>query len=400
MKEDEKKDNCKFKIIVAIVITFLITFCVTILVYGKYLEKKGALIESYTSSEDIADSLNVIRTKLEQEYKGEIDDEKLKESAIKGYVEGLGDDYTEFMTKKDLDDLNSSLSDYVGIGVYLAETKDTKESVIIGIIGDDSPAAKVGLKAGDIIKQVNLEDVSGKGVEYVSSKVKGLENTTVKVTVERNDEELTFDIVRQKVKVYEIKSEMLESNIGYIDFDSFTDTSYDEFKSAYESLKAQGAKSLIVDLRDNTGGYVNSALKIADLFVDKDKTLLITEDKNGNRVTQKSTTDKEIDIPVVLLVNGYSASASEILTGILKDYNIAKIVGTNTYGKGVIQTIFPNILDGALKITVAEYYTPNGNKIHKIGIKPDEEVEQNDESTEITKENDTQLKKAIEILKK
>lgn len=400
MKEEEKKYNCTVKIIASIVITFLITFCLTILAYGKYLEINGALIEEYESSDDIANSLDVVRTKLEQEYKGDIDDEKLKESAIKGYVEGLGDEYTEYMTKKDLEDLNSSLSDYVGIGVYLAEMKNTKASVIIGIIGDDSPAAKAGLKAGDIIKEVNLEDVTDKGVEYVSSKVKGIENTTVKVTVLRNDEELTFDIVRQKVRVYEIKSEMLEGNIGYIDFDSFTDTSYDEFKSAYESLKSQGAQSLIVDLRDNTGGYVNSALKIADMFVDKDKTLLITEDKNGNKTTQKSTTEKEINMPVVLLVNDYSASASEILTGILKDYEIATVVGINTYGKGVIQTIFPNVLDGALKITVAEYYTPNGNKIHKIGIEPDEIVEEDTKTTEITKDNDLQLKKAIEILKK
>ena len=162
---------------------------------------------------------------------------------------------------------------------------------------------------------------------------------------------------------------------------------------------------MIVDLRNNTGGYVDSALNIADLFVDSGKTLLITEDKDGERYTQSSKNSKEIDMPVVVLVNEYTASASEILTGILKDYGIAKVVGTTTYGKGVIQEVYPDVLGkdigGALKVTVSEYFTPNGNKINKIGIEPDEKVELDDsESAEITKDTDTQLQKAIEILKK
>ncbi len=398
--EEDKKYNSLIKIILAVVVTFIITFCGTILLYYHYLSKQGAIVQEYDSSKDISEYLDAVRTKLENEYKGEIDDEKLKEAAVKGYVEGLGDEYTEYLTESEWDTLNSELSDFVGIGVYLAENKNTKETVIVGVVNDETPAAKAGLQAGDIIIEVNLEDVSTMGSNYISSKVKGIEGSSVKIKVLRGEEKLTFDVVREKIKMYEIKYEMLENNIGYIDFDSFTDTSYEEFENAYNELKKQGAKSLIVDIRDNGGGYVDSALKIADLFVEKNQPLLITEDKDGARVTQSSKTGKTIDVPVVLLVNEYSASASEILTGILKDYKIATIVGTKTYGKGVMQTIFPNVYKGALKITTAEYFSPNGNKINKIGIDPDVEVKlEIDSQTKLTKENDNQLKKAIELLK-
>lgn len=399
MEEDERKYNEKVKIIIAILITFIVTFCLTIFLYYTYLSNQGALIKRYESSEDISDSLDEIRTIIDRVYKGEVNDENLKDAAIKGYVEGLGDEYTEFMTASEWESLDSTLSDYVGIGIYLAEKKDTGETVVLGTVHEDSPAAQAGIQAGDIIKEINLEDVSTKGSEYISSKIKGIEGSTVKIKVLRGEEELVFDIERRSIKMYQIKSEILNENIGYIDFDSFTDTSYEEFKTAYESLVSQGAKSLIVDLRDNTGGYVNSALNIADMFVDEGKTLLITEDKNGNREEEYSKTGKVIDMPVVVLVNEYSASASEILTGILKDYGVAKIVGTKTYGKGVMQSIFTGILNGALKVTTAEYFSPNGNKINKVGIEPDEVVELDISEDELlTRENDNQLQRAIEIL--
>lgn len=405
MDDEDRKYMTRVKVIIAVMITFVITFCGTIFLYGKYLSNKGLMINSYKSSDSIVDQINALRTVIEEKYKGEIDDDKLTQAALKGYVEGLGDEYTEFLTSDEWEDLDSSLSEFVGIGVYMSQLKSTNETIIIGTIDDDTPAAKAGIKEGDIIKEINLEDVSTKGSEYISSKIKGTAGSTVKVKVLRGEEELTFDVERAEIKVYKIKHEMLQNNIGYIDFDSFTDTSYNEFKAAYEDLKNNGATSLIVDLRNNTGGYVDSALNIADMFVDSGKALLITEDKNGNRYTQSSKNSKEIDMPVVVLVNEYTASASEILTGILKDYKLATIVGTTTYGKGVIQEVYPDVLGkdigGALKVTVSEYFTPNGNKINKVGIEPDEKVELDDsESTDITKDTDTQLQKAIEILKK
>lgn len=404
MNEEDKKYNVRVKVIVAVMITFIITLCGTVVVYDKYLSYKGLIIKDYESSGDIANDINLLKTVIEKKYKGEIDDSKLEQAALKGYVEGLGDEYTEFLTQDEWDDLDSSLSDFVGIGVYMSQLRSSSDAVIIGVIDDDTPAGKAGIQAGDIIKEVDGEDVSGKGTEYVSSKVKGPEGTKVSIKVLRGDQEIEFTMTREQVKVYKIKHEMLENNIGYIDFDSFTDTSADEFKEAYNDLKNNGATSLIVDLRNNTGGYVKSALEIADLFVDSGKTLLITEDKDGNRTVQKSSNGKTIDMPVVVLVNEYTASASEILTGIFKDYGIAKVVGTKTYGKGVIQEVYPDVLGtkigGALKVTVSEYFTPNENKINKIGITPDVEIELNeDDSVKITKENDAQLKKAIELLK-
>ena len=270
MNEEDKKYNVKVKVIIAVMITFIITLCGTVILYDKYLSHKGLLVKNYESSEDISNDLDLLRSIVEEKYKGEIDDDKLKQSALKGYIEGLGDEYTEFLTKDEWDDLDSSLSEFVGIGVYMSQLKSSNDAVIIGVIDEDTPAGKAGIQAGDIIKTVEDEDVSGKGVEYVSSKVKGPEGTKVSIKVLRGDQEIEFTMTREQVKVYKIKHEMLENNIGYIDFDSFTDTSFDEFKEAYTDLKNNGAKSLIVDLRNNTGGYVKSALEIADLFVDFD----------------------------------------------------------------------------------------------------------------------------------
>lgn len=400
MEDENRKYQGKVKIIIAIVLTMLITMCVSVFVYDRYLASKGLLINSYEGSKDVSDSLDELRTILEATYKGELNSDEMKQAALKGYVEGVGDPYTEYMTREEWEDLQTSLSDFVGIGVYLSEVRGSGITVVTGTISEETPAAKVGIKPGDIIKEVNSEDVSTKGVEYVSSKVKGPEGSKVKVKVLRGEDELTFDVERAAIKVYEIKSEMLENNIGYIDFDSFTDTSADEFENAYKALKNKGAKSLIVDLRDNTGGYVQSALNIADLFVNKDEKLLITEDKDGERTINYSKHGKTINMPVVVLVNEYSASASEILTGILKDYDVATIVGTRTYGKGVIQNVYPKVLGGALKVTTAEYFTPKENKIHKVGIEPDEEVQLDKTIDTLTRENDNQLQKAIDLLKK
>lgn len=397
------KYNVKVKIIIAVLLTFIITFCGSIFLYDRYLGSHQMLVRNYESSGNIEQDLNQLRTVLEDNYKGEIDEEKLYQAALKGYVDGVGDEYTTLMSADELDSLNTSLTDFVGIGVYLTEERNTGRTVVLGTIDEETPAAKAGLKTGDIIMEVNLEDVSTKGSDYVSSKIKGKEGSTVKIKVLRGEEKLEFNVERASIKVYKIKYEMLDNDIGYIDFDSFTDTCDEEFEEAYKDLKNNGAKSLIVDLRDNTGGYVDSALNIADLFLDKGETILITQDNKNREEIDVAKREKIIDIPVVLLVNDYSASASEILTGCLKDHGIAKVVGITTYGKGVIQTLLMNDLGpkigGALKVTTAEYFTPNRNKINKIGIEPDEVVKLDVPITEaVTKENDNQLKKAIEIL--
>ena len=402
--EDKEENNNNYKIIIAILFSSMITFCLTVLIYGHYLSNNGLIVNSYKSSGDIAEDLNLVRTYIENNYKGDINEDDLKFGALKGYVEGLGDEYTELMDEKEWDDLNSTITKTVGIGAYLTQTKSSEYTIITGTV-EDSPAEKAGLLFGDKIKEINLEDVTGKDSEYVLTKIKsGPVGSTVLLKVIRDEEELEFSITREEINYYKTKHEMLENNIGYINLSSFTETSYEEFKEAYEDLKNNGAKSLIVDLRSNTGGKVDQALLIADMFVESGKTLLIVEDKNGNRLETKSSKEKMIDIPVVVLVNDYTASASEILTGMLKDYGLAKIVGIKTYGKGLIQKTYKDVLGEnskvAIKITTEEYYTPNGNKVNKTGIEPDEIVEGTAlEMQGISKEKDKQLQKAIEMLK-
>lgn len=401
---EEVKYMARVKTIIIVIIAMLITFCLTIIFYEKYLQKNGELVHSYESSKTIEDSIDKVRTILDNYYRGEIpDEETLKQAAIKGYVNGFGDPYTEYMTKEEWKELDESLSDFVGIGVYMSQKKNSNQTIIIGPTSEESPAAKAGIKAGDIVLEVDLEDVSDKGVEYVASKVRGLEGSSVKLKVLRDAQELEFTIKREKIKPFEINHEMLDGNIGYIDFDSFTQDSYNEFKVAIEDIKTHNPKGLIIDLRDNTGGYVDCALNIADLFTDKDVTLLITENKDGAKKIEKSKQDKQVSIPTVILVNNYTASASEILTGIFKDYGLATVVGTKTYGKGVIQVVLTDDIvqlgGGALKVTIEEYFTPKENAINKIGITPDVEVELDSSVEEYSKETDTQLQKALEILK-
>lgn len=385
-------------VVITIIVTALVSIVITAFLYYTYLNSKGAIAESFDSSASVEDKLNVIRTELEKYYlnSDEIEDSELVDSALKGYVAGLGDEYTELMTAKEYEELEQELSEYVGIGIYVGQSLDG-EAVILAPVGDESPAFKAGIKAYDVIVKVNGEDVTGLELEEVTNKIKGKEGTKVKITVDRDGEEKEFEVERKSIKVSEIKYEMLDNNIGYIDFDSFTETAHTEFANAYKELKKQGAKKLIIDLRDNTGGYVETAEAILDMFLNKGETEYITVDNKGNEVTTTAKGNKVIDMPVVLLTNEYTASASEIMAGCLKDHGLVTIVGTKTYGKGVIQSVFP-ILDNSayLKITTMKYMTPNKNEINKVGIEPDKVVELDEET--LDDKLDNQMEEAIKIL--
>ena len=385
-------------VVITIIVTALVSIVITAFLYYTYLNSKGAIAESFDSSASVEDKLNVIRTELEKYYlnSDEIEDSELVDSALKGYVAGLGDEYTELMTAKEYEELEQELSEYVGIGIYVGQSLDG-EAVILAPVGDESPAFKAGIKAYDVIVKVNGEDVTGLELEEVTNKIKGKEGTKVKITVDRDGEEKEFEVERKSIKVSEIKYEMIDNDIGYIDFDSFTETAHTEFANAYKELKKQGAKKLIIDLRDNTGGYVETAEAILDMFLNKGETEYITVDNKGNEVTTTAKGNKVIDMPVVLLTNEYTASASEIMAGCLKDHGLVTIVGTKTYGKGVIQSVFP-ILDNSayLKITTMKYMTPNKNEINKVGIEPDKVVELDEET--LDDKLDNQMEEAIKIL--
>ena len=396
--EDNNKNN-KYKSFMIVIITALITCIITtIVIYNYFTIRTGGS----NLGVELNTRLNEIRTKLNQLYIGEIDEEKMMDGALEGYVSALGDEYTEYLTKEEITSLMQDIEgSYVGIGVYIAQNTQTDEIIVIGVI-EDSPAHKAGLLAGDIIKKIDGVEYTGEDLTQASNKMKGIEGTKVTVTVERDGKESDIDITRKTIKFKYIDSEKLENDIGYIKISSFEGDCANDFKNAYKELSSQGIKSLIIDLRNNGGGLVDQSLDIAEMIVPYGSKLLITKDKNGNEEISTSDEKPIVNVPIVILVNEFTASASEILTAAVKENINCKVVGTQTYGKGIIQGIF--LFDDnetGIKITIQEYFTPNYNKLHKIGIKPDEVIELPEEwkgQVTVDREFDNQLNRAIEIL--
>lgn len=401
---DKERKNKIYKIIMIVAIAVFITFMVTSISLYTYFVNNPISItsKSSSSSKDIAGTLQKYKEIIDKYYLGDVDEEKLKEGAIKGYIEGLGDPYTEYISADEMEDyLSDTMGNFVGIGIYMVKnTEKRKIQVLAPIKG--SPAEKAGIQAGDLILTVDGVDYSADEMTIASNKIKGEEGTTVTIEVLRGTETKKYELKREKVKVNQVEGKVLSNNIGYINFTSFDETTADDFKAKFEELNKQGIKSLIIDLRNNGGGIVDQALQIADYVADKDSVLLYEVDKNNKETVKKAKTDPIINMPIIILTNENTASASEILAGALKDLGKAKTVGTTTYGKGVIQQIL-KLSDGSgLKVTIEEYQTPNRNKIHKIGIAPDEEVKLPDSVTNVlnvTESEDTQLQKAIEMLK-
>lgn len=386
-----------YKIVMLIILVAFITFVTTtVFLYKTDLGNTKYVLVS-NNEDSLAGEIARLRTIIDEYYLGEIDDNQLKESAIKGYVEGLGDGYSEYITKEEYEEYKINVTgNYVGIGIYMAVYKDSDEIVVLYPI-EGSPAETAGILSGDIILKVNEKEYDGEHLDEASSAIKGDEGTKVKIQLKRDEQIVELEVERKKIIVNPVKAEVKQNNIGYIKLTSFDENISTIFKEKYEEMQKQNKiKSLIIDLRDNGGGIVKEALAIADYMLEKDAKMLITVNKKGNEVIEKSQDEPIITIPVILLVNENSASASEILVGALKDNNRAKIVGTKTYGKGVIQELL-TLKDGsAIKLTTEEYYTPNRTKINKIGIEPDELVEKDEESDSDT---DLQLQKAIEMLK-
>lgn len=389
----EKKNNI-YKAIMLVLITALITFLLTSIGMYNYLNKGNGLVKTLVGTEasDLDTKIQIVRAYLDELYLGEINEDELVESAVKGYVAGLGDEYTEYLTKSEYEDLMIDVNgNYVGIGVYM--TQDIYDNVIVLLPIEGSPAEAADLRTGDIIKKVNGEDCTGLELDAVANKIKGEEGSTVDLEIERDGEILNKTVERKNVKINQIKTQVLDNDIGYIQILSFDEDCSIEFEKKLDELINKGIKSLIIDVRDNGGGIVEEANNIADLFLEKGKTIMIEIDKEGNEEQTKAEKDAKVssDINVVVLANEYTASASEILIGALKDNGVAKVVGTKTYGKGVMQEIVPVSTGGALKITIEEFYTPNGETINKKGIEPDVVVEENEETAQ-----DEQLQRAIQ----
>lgn len=365
-------------------------------------EKKAESGELNLTSTAVEDKITEIETLVQKYYLNEIDTEQVENYLYKGMIAGLDDAYAAYYTKEEYQSMmDSTNGSYYGIGVEMSQNMTTGIITITRVF-EGSPAEEAGLLPGDVIYKVQDTEVTGEDLTKVVSMVKGAEGTTVPISVAREGESdyLTFDVERRTIEISTVEHRMLDGNIGYISIASFDDVTVNQFLTALEDLENQGETALIIDLRNNGGGLVSSAGSILDRLL-PEGLIVYTEDKYGNREELKSDAENYFDKPLAVLVNGNSASASEIFAGAIKDYGIGTLVGTQTFGKGIVQKVYP-LSDGtAVKLTVSKYYTPKGNNIHGIGIAPDVEVELDaDVANAITipEEKDNQLQKAVEIL--
>lgn len=370
-------------------------FGALIMLCGTGVVSCGIRLSEDASSEE---KLSVLKGLIDENYIGDVDEEALEEGIYKGYIQGLEDPYSVYYNEEETKDLyETTEGEYSGIGAVLSQDLESGVITLVQIY-EDSPAAKAGLKDNDILTKVGDIEVTDMDLSEVVTYIKGEKGTDVDLTVLRGEdaEEITVTATRDTVEAQTVKYEMLEGQTGYLSVSEFDSVTYAQYEEALNELTAQGMTGLIVDLRNNPGGNLNTVCEMLDLVLPKG-TIVYTEDKDGKRETATSDDEHQINVPMVVLVNGNSASASEIYAGAVQDYGIGKIVGTQTYGKGVVQQIF-DLGDGtSVKLTIAEYFTPNGRNIDGEGITPDVEVEY--EADENNPEADNQLEKALEVMK-
>lgn len=344
------------------------------------------------------EKLGVIREVMDKYYlhADDIDDEALTEEICAGYVSGLGDPYSAYYTEEEAKELLQGISgEYSGIGAALSKNNETN-AVTITNVYEDSPAEEAGMEEGDILLEVDGHEVTGEDLNQVVAWIKGEEGTEVKLHMLRDSQEMDLTAVRRMIEVQTVTCEMKDSGVGYIRVSEFDAVTYEQFKDALKTLDDEGMKGLVIDLRSNPGGNLTVVLDMLGQILPKG-TIVTTENRNGKDEEYYCDGTHEFTKPLAVLVNGYSASASEIFSGAVQDYKKGKIVGTTTYGKGVVQEVL-GLSDGSyLKITISEYFLPSGRSIDKIGITPDVEVEY--EPDEENPEADNQLERAIEVVR-
>jgi peptidase, S41 family len=348
----------------------------------------------------IEEKTSVLQNIIDRYFLFDEDMTKVEDGIYAGMMNGLGDPYTVYYTKEEYKALNEDTEGkYSGIGAVVSQNPNTKIITIVKIF-DNSPANDAGLQVGDIIYKIDGEEVAGTDMDIlVKTKIRGEEGTSFKMTVLRGDErkEVELDLTRRSIEVETVAGKMLDNNIGYITVSQFDAVTSEQFKSNIESLQSQGMTKLIVDLRGNPGGLLDQVVDMLD-YILPDGLVLYTEDKYGKREEYYSDGSHELKIPMVVLVNENSASASEVFTATFRDFEWGTVVGKTTFGKGIVQNVLP-LGDGtAVKITTQHYYPPSGYDLHKVGIKPDLEVDLN-EGAKIGTDSDNQLSAAIDILK-
>lgn len=348
-------------------------------------------------NEESINKLSVLEQYIDYFYykSSEITEEEKENGMYKGLFESLGDVYSCYYTPEEYKILEEQTQGvYYGIGAYVSQDVETGFCAISGVI-KNSPAEEAGLMEGDIIYKVNGEDMTGLELDEVVSNIRGEEGSEVTLTLVRDGKNMEVTLTRARVNTPTVDSEMLQDGIGYLQITEFDDVTTEQFNENMAQLKADGMKGLIIDLRGNPGGNVTTVCAIAEQLL-PEGLIFYMEDKDGNK-TEYKCDGADFDLPLVVLVNEYSASAAEILSGAVKDAGIGKLVGKKTFGKGIVQNVIPLEDGSAIKLTIANYYTRGGNDIHLKGVEPDVEVDL-DTDAYLDDGTDTQLDKALEVL--
>jgi carboxyl-terminal processing protease len=395
----------------------IVTICFTIYAKDISFDNKGYIgssensqhsnneiqaAENTISTQEIMSKVDKLEGLIDKYYMEEVNKDKLADGIYKGLLAGLGDPYSTYYTVKEYAALmESSNGIYCGIGSTVTQNVKTG---VVSIVKPfvNGPAYESGLLPGDILYKVAGEEVTGLDLTEVVSRIKGEEGSSVSVEIIREgvSEPMTFNIKRRVIEVPTIEYQMLDGKIGYILITEFDEVTAKQFRSAVTELEKQGQVGLIVDVRDNPGGRLDTVADILDRMLPQGL-IVYTEDKYGTREELKSTDKEKFSKPLTVLINGNSASASEIFAGAIQDYKIGTIVGTTSFGKGIVQSIIPLKDGSAIKVTVSKYYTPNGRNIHGLGIEPDVAVELDPslkQQVVIEKDKDNQLQKAIQII--
>lgn len=391
---------CVFLVIITAMTTFFVTTIFQVETGDKVVVSQTT-IDDYQTTMDQYREIEELKNYIKTNYYLEVSDEELIEGMKKGIFDVLEDPYSVFMNEEEFQDyMESSSGEYPGIGIYLAPNEDNEIEIVSPI--EDTPADRAGLLAKDLIIGVNGDTVNADVMDEAIATIKGEPGTPVTLTIYRPSKKEKFDveIVREWIDIKVVKTRMLEDQIGYLRLTMFDESSAAEFEKGLKALIAEGAKGVIVDLRQNPGGYLSQCVEIADMLLG-DALIVYTESRNGDDEEYFSDPEK-YDTQLVILVDGGSASASEILTGALKDHEAATIVGTTTFGKGVVQIVKPYNENTGFKLTTSQYFTPDGMNIHGIGIEPNVVIEMDEAYYELespTDADDNQLQKALEIMK-
>lgn len=357
-------------------------------VNGDVYIQSDAVTDSDGIGSEVEGKLNAIDSVLESFYFGDVDDETAKDNIYKAYLSSYGDKYTMYYTADEYKALKESTNGkFYGIGAVCQLSGEG--GVLLVDVYDNGAGYQAGLRSGDRVVNVDGRDITGMELSSAVALIKGDKGTSVTLEVIRGTERLTFSAVRDAVEAKTVSYTLLDNNIGYLSISQFEEVTTKQFKAAVEDLQSQGMKGLVIDIRNNPGGLLDTVVGMLKYML-PDGLIVYTEDKQGNRKEYKGQDNDEFNLPLAVIVNGNSASASEIFVGAIQDYGKGTIIGTQTYGKGIVQTVKPLTDGSAIKFTIAKYFTPKGQDIHGKGVTPDMVVEYDTDA-----DVDTQLDAAI-----